>query len=755
MNYKFIGERGRDEAGWSVSSAGDVDGDGQDDLLIGAYREDSGGSNAGATYLVDADALAAADAADGTIDGVIDLSNVAAQAGSYKFIGELAGDQSGWSVSSAGDVDGDGQDDLLIGAYWEDSGGSFAGATYLVDADALAAADAADGTSDGVIDLSNVAAQAGSYKFVGEEANDGSGVSVSSAGDVDGDGQDDLLIGAQLEDSGGSNAGATYLLDADDLAAADAADGTIDGVIDLANVAAQAGCYKFIGGLALDQSGYSVSSAGDVDGDGQDDLLIGATEEDSGGSNAGATYLLNADDLAAADAADGTSDGVIDLSNVAAQAGSYKFIGEEANDQAGWSVSSAGDVDGDGQDDLLIGAPQEDSGGTFAGATYLIDADDLVAADAADGTSDGVIDLSNVAAQAGSYKFIGELGGDESGWSVSSAGDVDGDGQDDLLIGAPQEDSGGTFAGAAYLIVADDLAAADAADGTSDGVIDLANVPAQAGSYKFIGERASDQAGWSVSSAGDVDGDGQDDLLIGARLEDSGGSDAGATYLFNADDLAAADAADGTSDGVIDLANAMICFAPGTRIATPGAEQRVDDLRIGDLILAAGGRTVPIRWIGRRTVRMRQVRVPERLEPVRIRAGALGGGLPHSDLTVTADHGMIVDGLVINASALVNGASIAFVPHSDLPDQITYFHIETEAHDVILANGAPAETFVDYVQREAFDNYQEYLDLYGADRIIWEMARPRIGAQRLVPNAIKARLGIVEEVFDFDQPLSA
>ena len=98
------------------------------------------------------------------------------------------------------------------------------------------------------------------------------------------------------------------------------------------------------------------------------------------------------------------------------------------------------------------------------------------------------------------------------------------------------------------------------------------------------------------------------------------------------------------------------------------------------------------------------------MQPVRIRAGALGNGLPHSDLTVTADHGMVIDGLIINASALINGTTIDWVPMDELPDRVTYYHVETEDHDVILANGAPAETFVDAVTRSHFDNHQEYLE---------------------------------------------
>ncbi|ODM49646.1 hypothetical protein A9320_14195 [Ruegeria sp. PBVC088] len=182
------------------------------------------------------------------------------------------------------------------------------------------------------------------------------------------------------------------------------------------------------------------------------------------------------------------------------------------------------------------------------------------------------------------------------------------------------------------------------------------------------------------------------------------------------------------------------CFAEGTLIATPDGETAVEALRAGDLVTTAEGRAVPVKWIGRQT------RLPffsgAAAAPVRIKAGALGNGLPHHDLTVTADHGMILDRLVINASALVNGSSIDFVPMAELPETFTVYHVETEDHDVILANGAPSETFIDYRDRRAFDNFDEYLDLYGCERIIPEMHRPRISCARLLPEDIRRQLGI-------------
>ncbi|WP_323769606.1 Hint domain-containing protein [Antarctobacter sp.] len=186
------------------------------------------------------------------------------------------------------------------------------------------------------------------------------------------------------------------------------------------------------------------------------------------------------------------------------------------------------------------------------------------------------------------------------------------------------------------------------------------------------------------------------------------------------------------------------CFAAGTQIATPNRHRAVEDLHIGDLILTADGRKVSVKWIGRQTI-LKQFR-GDRARLVRIRQGALGGGLPTSDLMVTADHGMVLDGFVANASALVNGHGIDWVPLADLPDRFTVFHIETAAHDVILANGAAAETYIDYVARSSFDNHAEYLALYGVDTSIPEMPLPRISSARMVPAHLRARLS--EQVTD-------
>ncbi|MGY3727749.1 MULTISPECIES: Hint domain-containing protein [Cobetia] len=186
----------------------------------------------------------------------------------------------------------------------------------------------------------------------------------------------------------------------------------------------------------------------------------------------------------------------------------------------------------------------------------------------------------------------------------------------------------------------------------------------------------------------------------------------------------------------------LVCFAEGTMIATPEGEVAVENLSIGDMIVTAEGNTVAVKWVGRQTVR--PAKAQDKFQAIRFQENAIAPGLPNQDLTVTASHGMIIDGLVINAGALVNGSTITIVEASELPKEVTYYHIETENHEVILANGAATETYIDYVDRKAFENYDEYLSLYGMDTTITEMKRPRISARRLLPLAIRERFGIQE-----------
>ena len=182
-----------------------------------------------------------------------------------------------------------------------------------------------------------------------------------------------------------------------------------------------------------------------------------------------------------------------------------------------------------------------------------------------------------------------------------------------------------------------------------------------------------------------------------------------------------------------------VCFTTGSEISTQDGCTLVEDLAIDDLILTASGEAIPVKWIGRQTVSTR-FGPAERLRPVRFAAGSLGDDRPHSDLTVTADHAMLVEGVLCNASALVNGTTITRVPLSEMGESYTVYHIETEAHEIILANGAETETYIDHTSRKVFDNYAEYEALFGGEPEMQELPLPRATTARQVPDTMRARL---------------
>ncbi|MGV6852571.1 MAG: Hint domain-containing protein [bacterium] len=189
------------------------------------------------------------------------------------------------------------------------------------------------------------------------------------------------------------------------------------------------------------------------------------------------------------------------------------------------------------------------------------------------------------------------------------------------------------------------------------------------------------------------------------------------------------------------IVNEAFCFCHGTLVKTAdGSEQTVESLKIGDEIKLSDGDTARVLWIGVQAMDAR-FGFAERLAPIRIKAGALGDNVPNQDLTVSNDHALFVDGILAHAGALVNGRSIYRVPLNEFEDgKLTYYHIETEKHELILANNTPAETFIDNVSRQSFDNYQEYVDLYGEEREIDELPLPRAMSPRQLPKRIKARL---------------
>ena len=193
----------------------------------------------------------------------------------------------------------------------------------------------------------------------------------------------------------------------------------------------------------------------------------------------------------------------------------------------------------------------------------------------------------------------------------------------------------------------------------------------------------------------------------------------------------------------IDQGSHVSCFAAGTLITTPDGTCPVEALAPGSLITAVDGRPLRVMWVGRKTLFTRFA-PSDRLRPVRFAAGALGEGLPRYDLTVTADHAMLVDGVLCEASALVNGSTIARVALEELGNSYTVYHIETDAHEVILANGAPSETWAGHFPHHAFDNHRDRPMPCGPVNGTEELPLPRVAAARQLPPHIRRRLNLIK-----------
>jgi len=192
------------------------------------------------------------------------------------------------------------------------------------------------------------------------------------------------------------------------------------------------------------------------------------------------------------------------------------------------------------------------------------------------------------------------------------------------------------------------------------------------------------------------------------------------------------------------------CFLRGTKILTLQGERSIEDLRIGDSVSTVSGKPKRIKWIGRMQVDRQTLRDVARA-PVKIERGAFNGVLPHSDLYLSYRHRLFINGLLIPAGDLINGISITRAESGS--DPLEYLHIELECHDVIFANGAPAETLLGDESRVEFDNFDEYVSLYG-DALTVQAPYAPISARNNTRQALKSHLrGTLAPIYDCRQPL--
>jgi hypothetical protein len=442
--------------GDSVSGAGDVNGDGYADVIIGVPNYDNGEGEEGVAlmFLGSSSGLAGADAESAA--AVLESNQVDAQMGS--------------SVSAAGDVNRDGYSDVIVGAPHYSNGQNSEGAVFLF-----------LGSASGLVGVDPESAEA---VLESDQADARMGDSVSGAGDVNGDGYADIVAGAPLYDGGMTDEGAAILFLGSPTGLLGSNPGSAASVLESSQVDAQ--------------MGSNVSGAGDVNGDGYADVIVGASGYDGGEVNEGAVFLF----LGSASGLVGTNP-----DSAAAILESNKSLAE-----FGVSVSGAGDVNGDSYADVVVGAPFIDNGESGEGATFLFL-----------GSTSGLVGRNPSSA---SSLLRSNQASSEMGYSVSGVGDVNGDGYADVIVGAAGDpevtggayDNGEPNEGAAFLFLGSASGLAGTAPGNAAAVLES--------------NQAGARLGVSVSGAGDVNGDGYADVIVGAPLYSNGEPSEGAAFLF-------------------------------------------------------------------------------------------------------------------------------------------------------------------------------------------------------------------------------
>ncbi|MCK6613760.1 MAG: FG-GAP-like repeat-containing protein [Ignavibacteriaceae bacterium] len=410
--------------GYSVSTAGDINGDGYSDVIVGAYFYDNGETDEGGSFVY-----------QGSANGLSATANWSAES-------NQASAFLGYSVSTAGDVNGDGYSDVIVGGHYYDNAQTDEGRAYVY-----------HGSASGLATTSNWTAES-------NQINAYLGISVSTAGDVNGDGYSDVIVGANGYDGGEYDEGRVFVYH-----------GSASGLSASANWTAE-------GDQDYARFGSSVSTAGDVNGDGYGDVIVGAFGYDNGETDEGRAFVYH-----------GSASGLSTTANWTAES-------NQAIAYFGGSVSTAGDVNGDGYSDVIVGANGYGNGEYAEGVVFVYH-----------GSTSGLSTGANWTAES-------NLGGAYFGISVSNAGDVNGDGYSDVIVGATFADYGDAGEGAAFVY-----------HGSASGLSTNAN-------WRGESNQENAQFGVSVSTAGDVNGDGYSDVIVGAHAFDDFQLDEGIAFVY-------------------------------------------------------------------------------------------------------------------------------------------------------------------------------------------------------------------------------
>jgi hypothetical protein len=452
-----------DRAGTRVAGLGDVNGDGVPDLALGAHLASHAGAYAGRSYVV----------LGGAEPGIIALADLSVDPRGWWLDGQTARDVAGWSLAGPGDVDGDGLADVLVGAPWVDAA-ACPGTPPFEEGCSQGRAYVALGQRNAISrSLSDVADGSAGFALDGAGVQWFSGSSIAGVRDLDGDGLAEILVGSPAV--------------SDDVGHAHLVRGAaLVGALGLDTVGATTPGFAMTGqGLP----GQRVAAVGDVDGDGLEDLAI-ADHDAQGGTGVVHVVFGKLDDAP------------VDLDALARTGAGFTITGASAGDRTGLAIAGLGDVNGDGLDDLALGAPGPESwdwptGGTArAGRVYVVHGK----------TGAGPVSLVDVDGGQGGLVLRGEPES-AAGFSLASVADWNGDGLRDLLIGAPASSASGTQAGRVYVVFGGGLV------GPS---IELADVAAGHGGFALDGLAPWDQLGYAVGDAGDLDGDDLHELLLGA-----------------------------------------------------------------------------------------------------------------------------------------------------------------------------------------------------------------------------------------------